>query len=295
VLRFRYDRFDKENLVTLELRRPSPDDYDALGDILHEAFTVLADRHGVVSDFPTPESGRRLQHGRNGREDVYAIAAYLDGVPVGSNFMTLYDEVAGIGPISVAPAAQGHGAGRALMKSALEHARRLGIERVRLMQDAFNTTSLPLYASLGFEVRHPCALVELSAPTGVPSSAVRPVVHSDLQAIESLGRELYGVSRRDEIAIASRGDARPMLLERNGVVEAYGGDGWHCVARTVDDAMTLVAALAHHAASGRVHYFVPLTQHELFRASIAAGGVMNLMSIGPYEEPRGVWMPSFLY
>lgn len=167
------------------------------------------------------------------------------------------------------------------------------------MQDAFNTTSLPLYASMGFEVRQPCALIELAPHDGVPSPAVRPVAYSDLPAIGGLGRELYGASRRDEIAIASRGEARPMVIERNGIIDAYGGDGWHCLARTVEDAMTLVFALAHHAASGRVHYFVPLTQHDLFRASIAASGrvlkVMNLMSLGPYEEPRGVWMPSFLY
>jgi hypothetical protein len=43
----------------------------------------------------------------------------------------------------------------------------------------------------------------------------------------------------------------------------------------------------------------PLTEGSLYRRFLAAGfrniKVMNLMAIGPYEEPDGVWMPSVRY
>jgi hypothetical protein len=43
---------------------------------------------------------------------------------------------------------------------------------------------------------------------------------------------------------------------------------------------------------------VPARSGELYRRALAAGHrnrkVMNLMALGPYEEPRGTWIPSVL-
>jgi hypothetical protein len=42
--------------------------------------------------------------------------------------------------------------------------------------------------------------------------------------------------------------------------------------------------------------FCPITEGSLYRRFLQAEcknrKVMNLMTIGPYEEPRGSWMPS---
>jgi RimJ/RimL family protein N-acetyltransferase len=53
----------------------------------------------------------------------------------------------------VAPEARGHGAGRALVKTALDHARSLsGVEHVHLSVTAGNETARKLYESFGFRV-----------------------------------------------------------------------------------------------------------------------------------------------
>ena len=39
------------------------------------------------------------------------------------------------------------------MRGVLDYANSIGMEQVRLLQDSFNTKSLSLYASLGFDVR----------------------------------------------------------------------------------------------------------------------------------------------
>jgi len=86
------------------------------------------------------------------RDDFYGVVALRDGQPVGSNFLSLMDLVAGVGPITIDSSCQGEGVGRALMQDVIDYARRNNIEPVRLLQDSFNVASLSLYASLGFDV-----------------------------------------------------------------------------------------------------------------------------------------------
>ncbi len=46
-------------------------------------------------------------------------------------------------------------------------------------------------------------------------------------------------------------------------------------------------------------FFCPLGDGGLYRKFLTAGArtikVMNMMAIGPYERPDGVWMPSVAY
>jgi hypothetical protein len=48
-----------------------------------------------------------------------------------------------------------------------------------------------------------------------------------------------------------------------------------------------------------ISQFIPLTSGSLMRKALAQGHrlrkMMNLMALGPYEEPEGVWVPSILY
>ncbi|MGX9355588.1 N-acetyltransferase family protein [Roseobacteraceae bacterium S113] len=55
-----------------------------------------------------------------------------------------------IGPLYVAPDAQGRGHGRALMRGMLEGARQDGLLQVELCVDASNAPALRLYRGLGF-------------------------------------------------------------------------------------------------------------------------------------------------
>lgn len=57
---------------------------------------------------------------------------------------------ADIGPLYVAPSAQGQGLGRALMETLLNHLTGEGLLQVELSVDATNTKAIALYESLGF-------------------------------------------------------------------------------------------------------------------------------------------------
>jgi hypothetical protein len=44
---------------------------------------------------------------------------------------------------------------------------------------------------------------------------------------------------------------------------------------------------------------LPMRSGELYRRALAAGHrnrkVMNLMALGPYDDPQGTWVPSVLF
>ncbi len=288
--------------MELQLAPAKPEHVSELGRIAYEAFKDISDRHGFPSDWPSVAWGRMVMGMLVRSEEHYAVVALADGQPAGSNFLLLSDQVAGLGPISVEVPLQGNGVGRALMRNAVDHARDTGIERVRLMQDAFNMTSLSLYAQLGFETKEPVALLE-PAPAPGDDATVRPATEPDLPAIDELCRRIYRVSRRNEVASALKGGPPPLLCQRGGRVTGYFTLGLigHGVAETEDDLVALVGQATRQALrdSDPARCFCPLTEGSLYRKLLHAGcravKVMNLMALGPYEPPDGVWMPSVLY
>ena len=285
--------------MAIEITRPVAADGAALADICYRAFKDISDKHGFPTDFQTTEFAQMVISGCIANESGYAVAARVDGTLAGSNFFTFTDEVAGVGPISVDPERQGGGVGRLLMEDMLRAAQEQGIERVRLMQDAFNMTSLALYASLGFDTRHPAALLE---PAPKPHHDVRPMTLDDLDAVEALSRDIYKVSRRDDAGHhIGGGPFKPFVRERNGRVVGYFVIGiiGHGCAESEDDLLVLAQHAASEVPAEIARCFCPLREGELYRKMLAAGfrnrKVMNLMTIGPYDEPEGAWMPSVGY
>src|SRR6516225_4941649 len=61
--------------------------------------------------------------------------------------------IAGLGPITIDPVTQNRNAGRRLMQAVLERAEERKFAGVRLVQAAYHSRSLSLYAKLGFVVR----------------------------------------------------------------------------------------------------------------------------------------------
>ena len=283
--------------MALELVPARPEHVDEMGRICYEAFKDIHDRHGFATDFPSVAFTRMVLGGLVRREDCYVVVATENGQPVGSSGLLTSDEVGGVGPVSVEVPAQGRGIGRAIVRDLLAHAQRTGIEMVRLMQDSFNTGSLSLYASLGFDTKEPLAMMQ-PAPVPCRDGSVRPVMESDLSAIEELSRRIYKVSRRNEVASLMQPPFRPLLRERDGRVAGYFIIGFpgHGVAETEEDALALVGEAASGVPAEFARCFCPLTEGELYRKLLAAGGrtvkLMNLMALGPYEPPEGVWMPS---
>jgi hypothetical protein len=175
--------------------------------------------------------------------------------------------------------------------------------RMRLVQDAFNTRSVSLYAALGFEVKEPLLLVRGSPRRDLdPGVTVRPLSAEDLPACAALCEAVHGITRTHELRAALTRFA-PMAVERGGRVTGYlSAPGvWlmnHGVAETEADMAALLAGAA--MASGEpVPLLLPTRQAGLFRWCLGAGmrvvKPMTLMARGGYQEPRGCWFPSVLY
>jgi predicted N-acetyltransferase YhbS len=283
--------------MSIELRQARAGDVPELGRICYEAFWDIAAKHGFPADVPSVEFGQQfvgmlVQQ----EEEVYSVGAFEGGAAKGSNFIEMWDEVAGLGPITVDVASQGQGIGRKLMGDGIAEASRRGHDMVCLCQDAFNMHSLALYASLGFDTKEPIALLDLSSKQPV-DPAIRPATSDDLKAMDELCRSVYPVSRKRECARLMERDFPAFVLDR-GRIAGYliGTVVGHGVAEREDDMLALLAGVGANVPDAES--FVPLRSGELYRRALAAGHrnrkVMNLMALGPYEEPRGTYCPSVL-
>ena len=270
-----------------------------LGRICYEAFKNIAESHGFPPDFPSAGIAENVIGMLIARDDFYSVAALVNGRPVGSNFLSLSDSTSGVGPITVDSSVQGKGIGRALMQDVIDYARHNNIQKVRLLQDAFNMGSLSLYTSLGFAVKDAAALMQ--AAPGKPDESVRPVLEADLPAIDKLSRRIYKTSRRNEVGVAVAGGFSPLLRERHGRVVGYYIPGvfGHGVAETEEDALSMIGESARLLPPEAALFFCPLSQAGLYRNALKAGcraiKIMTIMAMGPYEPPEEVWMPSVLY
>ncbi|HTL27852.1 MAG TPA: GNAT family N-acetyltransferase [Tepidisphaeraceae bacterium] len=285
--------------MSVRLERTKPEFANELGRIMYEAFAGINTRHGFPPDFPSAEAGQQVMGMLCSRPDIFGVAAVQDGKPIGSNFIWTADPVAGVGPITIDPPSQRKGIGRQLMKAVIDHAQSEGKEMIRLVQDSFNMTSLSLYASLGFTVQEPLALMR-SADAKVDTSGVRLAQPADVDAMDALAQRNFKVSRRHEIASSSRAPFPPFVRERGGKITGYLIPTFigHGAAETDEDALALIGATSQLPPPGQL-FFAPLRQGTLHRKALASGirmvKVMQLMSIGPYEPPTGTWMPSVMY
>src|SRR6201990_1795771 len=135
-------------------------DADQCGRICFEAFAAICDAHNFPRDFPSPEIAAGLLGGLISHPGFYGVVAERDGKIVGSNFIDERSVVAGIGPVSIDPAVQNKGIGRALMQDVVDRARSRGAAGIRLLQATYHNRSLSLYTSLGFRAREPLSVLQ---------------------------------------------------------------------------------------------------------------------------------------
>jgi GNAT superfamily N-acetyltransferase len=287
--------------MSLILRSPLPGDVVPCGRILSDAFTDLHRRHGFPPDFPTHEIGIRVISGSMSNPSFFGVVAELDGKIVGSNFLDERDPIRAVGPISVDPAAQGHAVGRKLMEAVIE--RGSGAPGIRLVQEAFNTSSLPLYATLGFDPVEPLFLLSGKPRSKVPSGyEIRRLVAADLEECAALCKRVYHHERNGELrdAIAR---LSPYVAVRQGRITAYCTTPtlWpaaYAVAESEDDMRALILGVA--AEKDRpIEFLMPVRQASFFRWCLSEGlrvmKPLTLMARGEYREPQGCWFPSVLY
>jgi predicted N-acetyltransferase YhbS len=285
--------------MAIELVSAEPQHVDEIGQICFEAFKEVQEEHGFSSDLPSMELARQVLGMMVQRDDFYGVVALSDGQPVGSNFLSLMDPVAGVGPVTVDRPCQGQGIGRALMQDVIDYARRKKIEQVRLLQDSFNVGSLSLYASLGFDVKDTVAFMQ-AAPAAEADNSVRPVAESDLPGIEELSKRIYKNSRRNEVAAAALYGFPAFLREHQGRVTSYliPSTFSHGIAETEEDALALIGEAARNLPPDFARFFCPLSEGSFYRKVLQTGcrtiKVMNYMKQGPYEHSDEVWMPSAL-
>ena len=285
--------------VTTLVRLARPKDAISYGAICSDAYRKINESHGFPPDFSGPEeTTQRLQQVFSS-PSYYCVVAESDGRVVGNVCLDKRAVVAAVGPVSVDPTAQDRGIGRRMLDAVLDHAREQRFAGVRLVQTSFHNRSLALYASLGFEVREPLALLqgrtELRALDGYSVRAARA---ADLEACNALCRRVHGMDRGRELAErVDQGAAR--IVEHGGRLVGYAS--WlamfgHAVAETSLGLKALIASADSFQGAG---FLLPTRNSELFRwclqQRLRIVQPMTLMTMGLYNEPRGSWLPSVVY
>jgi predicted N-acetyltransferase YhbS len=288
--------------MSIKIRPTTPADAEICGQILYQAFCGIADRHNFPHDFVSVEQARGFaQMLTMGNPAIYGIVAESEGKFVGSNFLWEQNEIAGVGPITVDPNAQAKGVGRLLMQGVIERGK--DAPGIRLVQDAFNTASMSLYASLGFDIKEPLVLIEGAISGDLPATVeVRPIAEEDYAACDELCVKIHGFSRGAEL----RATAQMMpafVVRRDDKIVGYASapNFWqlnHAVAETDEDMFALLTGAANQTAQPLV-FLLPTRQGDLFRWCLEKGmkvvKPMSLMSMGAYQEPRGSFLTSVLY
>ncbi len=284
--------------MAISIRPAVAADAAVVGRISYDAFTGVADEHGVPRAFPSVDDAIAAAEAFVGQPDIFSVVAERDGAIVGVNFLREYNTIAGVGPLSVEPALQNSGIGRVLMQTVLERSVERSFPGIRLVASMHNRSALALYIGLAFQARESLAWLQgPSLGTATPGHAVRVATHDDLAACDALCRRVHGHTRSGELArTVERGSAR--VVERSGSITGYVSavaSNGHGVAETNDDLKAMIAAAKE---SDGIGLLVPFRNGELLRWCLASGlrivQTATLMSIGLYNEPTGAWFPSVI-
>ena len=281
------------------MREATPEDGEECGRIFYDAFESIATRHDLPVEPPSREFTRFAVGEMLASEGFVGLVAERGGEVLGSAFVDERTVIAGIGPVTVDPAAQDVGVGRALMEAVLQQESDRGAVGVRLVQTAYHYRSLALYTKLGFVVREPLSVMQGTPPVlSVPGLGVRPAREHDLASCNELCARVHGHDRSGELRDAiTAGTA--YVVERPGGICGYAsgfGYGWHAVAETNEHLIALIGSAQAFMGLG---ILVPTRNTELLRWCLAHGLKLvqqsTLMTIGLYTEPSGAWLPSITY
>ena len=298
----------KPKSMTIRIRPMSEGDVERCGGICYAAFKGVAEGHGFRPDFPSPERAIQLMHALLANPDVFNVIAEQDGQVIGSNHLVEYDAIRAVGPITVDPNAQAKGAGRMLMEAVIERGKGTQGGKpgagIRLVQDSFNTASISLYASVGFDVQEPLALMEGHLDGDMPPDVtVRALKEEDYASCAELCRLVHRFDRLNELK-----HTPPFLTSyvavRDGRITAYAAAPhyWalnHAVAETMSDMCALLTGAANLLPGEPLSFLLPTRQSDLFRWCLQKGlkvmKPLTLMSMGEYYQPRSSCLPSVGY
>jgi predicted N-acetyltransferase YhbS len=285
--------------MNILLRPGKLDDAAVCGSICYQAFKTIAEQHNFPPDLTDSQTSIGLLSQLLAREDVYSVIAESDGEVLGSNFLWESSQIAGVGPITVDPPVQNSAVGRKLMEDVLRRAHERHFAGIRLVQSAYHNRSLALYTKLGFAAREP--LSNLQGPAikvEIPGYALRQAKFSDLENCNRLCVQVHGHDRGPELIEAIK-QGTAMVVEHGDRITAYTtmiGFFGHAVGESNEDLKVLIAATPGFPSPG---FMVPTRNTELLSWCLNRGlriiQPMTLMSIGLYNQPAGVFLPSVIY
>jgi predicted N-acetyltransferase YhbS len=285
--------------ICMIIRTATLEDAEISGQICYEAFHKIGTDHNFPPDLPAASVAADILRGMFSHPGFYCVVAEQDGRIIGSNCLDERDSVAGVGPITIDPAAQNARVGRQLMEAVLARAASRNFAGVRLVQAAFHNRSLSLYTKLGFVAREPLSVMQgpaLGKP--VDGCSVRQAQLSDLEECNRVCRMVHGQDRGGELTDAlNRGTAT--VVERGGRITGYASAlafSGHAVAQANPDLQALIGSATNFGGPG---ILVPTRNAQLFRWCLDNGlrvvEPMTLMTMGLYNEPAGAYLPSILY
>ncbi len=203
--------------MKVTLRPGTTADAERCGEICYNAFKAVAEQHNFPPDFPSQEVARRLLAGLLAHPGFYSVVAELNGTIVGSNFLDERSTVAGLGPITVDPAAQNRAVGRQLMQNALDRVKQRAFPGVRLLQAAYHNRSLSLYARLGFVAREPLSTVQGRAlGLDIPGYNTRPATELIWKRVPISVRKFTVIIVRANYAMRSKRQPQRSSSTRDG-------------------------------------------------------------------------------
>jgi predicted N-acetyltransferase YhbS len=233
---------------TLRLRPGRIEDAYAVGRIIFEAFSAIAEKHGFPPDFPSVDVGRDVASSFLSDSRFYSVVAedtttISDGegksVIVGSNFLDERSKiVAGVGPLTIDPKHQNKGTGRQLMINVIEKAQNNNFQAIRLLQASYHNRSLALYASLGFEAREPISNMQGKPIREViPGRSVRVANESDVESCNTICKAVHGHDRNGELLDSVKHGSAKVVLHDGKITGYTTGLAYfnHSVGLTNDD------------------------------------------------------------
>lgn len=283
----------------ITIREARPEDAAICGALCYKAFSTLNAEHNFPCDFPNQETAIGALTMLFGHPNFYCVVAESEGRIVGSNCLDERSIIAGVGPVTIDPGVQNRGAGRKLMRAAMDRAHQRGAPGIRLVQAAFHNRSLALYTQLGFDIREPLVCLQgRPAQRKVAGCAVRAAESADVEACNQLARQVHGFDRGRELTDGIQ-QKSALVVERNGRITGYSSSlafFGHATAETNLDLQALIASVESFGGPG---ILLPSRNTALLRWCLDNGlrivQPMTLMSLGLYNEPRGAWMPSVTF
>lgn len=285
--------------LALAIRQATAADIPECGRICYEAFRTINEAHSFPPDLPTVEIATHVIESMFTDPRFYCVVAEVDGKVVGSNCLDERGVIGGIGPITIDPAEQNRGVGRALMEAVMRRSEEKGLAGIRLVQAAFHSRSMSLYAKLGFLIREPLVVMQgRTRQRHIEGITVRSAVAADVEHCNRLCERVHGHHRAEELVDGIKmGSAK--VAERNGRIVAFTSAlafFGYSVAKTNEDMAALIASADQMGGPG---ILLPTRNTELFRWCLENGlkivEPMTLMTIGLYNEPRGTFLTSISF